>query len=93
MRGLSRDWQGTYSPRTRTNIGLLAARSEAGVQWAGYRVGALYRVEALVQANRDASDLVQQYSTRSGYATGQTYAIDYQIKGFESAGGHVSKSF
>ena len=93
MRQYGSDWQGAYSPRTGTNIGLLAARAEAGVQWAGYRVGALYRAEALVQANRDASDLVQQYSARSDYEIGRTYALDYQIKGFEAAGVHVSKSF
>lgn len=87
------DWQGSYSPRTGTNIGLLAARTEAGMQWAGYRVGALYRAEALVQANRDTSDLVQQYSTRSGYEIGRTYALDYKIKGFEATGLHISKSF
>lgn len=93
MRQYGGDWQGAYSPRTGTNIGLLAARAEAGVQWAGYRVGTLYRAEALVQANRDTSDLVQQYSTRSGYEIGRTYALDYQIKGFEATGLHISKSF
>ena len=93
MRQYGGDWQGSYSPRSGTNIGLLTARAETGLQWAGYRVGALYRAEALVQANRDTADLVQQYSTQSGYEIGRTYALDYQIKGFEAAGVHVSKSF
>ncbi|MHB8950786.1 MAG: hypothetical protein ACYC4S_17295, partial [Rhodoferax sp.] len=63
------------------------------VQWAGYRLGTLYRAEALVQANRDTSDLVQQYNTSTGYDIDRSYPLDYQIKGFEAAGVHVSKSF
>jgi len=93
MRQYGGDWQGAYSPRTGTNIGLLAARTEAGVQWQGYRLGVLYRADALVQANRDTSDLVRQYNTSTGYEVGRTYALDYQIKGFEATGLHISKSF
>jgi len=92
MREYGASWQGNYTPRSGTNIGLLAARAEAGVQWNGYRFGALYRAEALVEANRDTADVVQQYSTQSGYNIGRTYALDYRIKGFEANGARVSKS-
>ena len=85
-------WQGSYTPRSGTNIGLLSARAETGVQWDGFRLGALYRAEALVQTNRDSSDLVQQFNNRQGYDLGRSYLIDYQIKGFEATGARVSKS-
>ena len=92
MRQYGTQWQGSYSPRSDTNIGLLSTRAESGVQWDGFRLGALYRAEALVQTNRDSSDLVQQYNNRQGYDIGRSYLIDYQIKGFEATGARLSKS-
>lgn len=93
MRQYGGDWQGSYSPRSGTNIGLLSARAEAGLQWQGYRLGILHRAEAVVEANRDTADFVQQYSTRSGYDLGRTYQLDYQISGFEADGARLSRSF
>ncbi len=93
MRQYGAGWQGAYSPRPGSNIGLLAANAETGIQWQGYRLGALYRADALVQANRDTSDLVQQYATHGGYDIGRTYALNYQITGFEADGAHLSRSF
>lgn len=86
-------WQGNYSPRSGTNIGLLSVRTEIGVQSQGYRLGILYRAEDVVEASRDTADLVQQYSTRSGYDVGRTYQLDYQISGFEADGVRLSRSF
>ena len=93
MRQYGGDWQGNYSPRNGSNIGLLSARTETGVQWQGYRMGILYRAEALVEANRDTSDLAKQYNSSSGYDVGRTYQLDYKIKGFEADGARLSKSF
>ena len=87
------DWAGDYTPRTGTNLGVLFARAEAGVQWSGYRLGAIYRAEALVQANRDTSDLVQQYHADSGSTVGRGYSLDYQLTGFEADGIRLSKRF
>lgn len=87
------DWQGDYSARNGINLGLLSARAETGVQWNGYRLGALYRAEALVEANRDTSDLVRQYKNMSGYDAGRAYQLDYRIQGFEADGARLSKSF
>lgn len=92
MRQYGAEWQGPYSPRNDTNLGLLALRSELGVQWNGLRVGAISRTQAMVEANRDTTDLVRQYNTHSGYDTGRTYLVDYRIRGFEADGVHVSKS-
>jgi len=93
MRQYGGDWQGAYSPRSGTNIGILSARAETGAQWQGYRVGVLYRAEALVEANRDTSDLVRQYENNSGYDVGRAYSLDYRIKGFEANGARLSKSY
>lgn len=87
------NWQGAYSPRDGENIGLLSARAESGVQWNGFRLGALYRAEALVRANRDATDLVRQYLTNNTFDYGRTYQIAYQLRGFEADGLRLSKSF
>lgn len=80
------DWQGTYTPQSGNNIAVMAARAEVGVQWNGYRLGTLYRAQALVQANRDTSDLVRAYNTRSGYEAGRAYAMDYRMSGFAANG-------
>lgn len=87
------DWQGDYAPRAGSNLGLLSARAEGGVQWQGFRLGGLYRAEALVKANRDTSDLVRQYTNSSGYDVGRTYQLDLKIKGFEASGSRLSRSF
>lgn len=86
-------WQGNYAPRDGTNIGVIATRAETGAQWQGWRLGALYRADALAEANRDTSDLARQYNTSSGYDVGRTYLLDYQLKGFEADGARLSKSF
>jgi hypothetical protein len=86
------DWQGEYSPRAGTNTGLLAARTEMGAQWNGFRLGALYRAQARVETNRDTSDVVRQYNTNSGYDAGRTYALDYKSAGFAANGLRVGKS-
>jgi hypothetical protein len=87
-----KDWQGSYSPRHGRKIGLLAVRSEAGAQWNGYRLGVLYRAEALMQTNRDSADLMRQYKNSSGYETGRTYQIDGRLRGFEADGVRLGKS-
>jgi len=87
------DWQGDYAPRAGSNLGLLSMRAESGVQWQGFRLGGLYRAEALVEANRDTSDLIRQYTNSSGYDIGRTYQLDLKIKGFEAEGSRLSKTF
>ena len=92
MRQYSSNWQGRYTPRTDQNLGLLAARAEIGAQWQGYRLGLLYRADALAQTNRDTADLARQYNTNQGYDTGRNYRLDYQLQGFEATGTRLSKS-
>jgi hypothetical protein len=93
MREYGGDWNGSYTPRNGTNLGLAVLRAETGVQWSGYRLGALWRGEALVQTDRDTSDLVQQFKTSAGYTPNRRYVLDYQLKGFEADGARLSKSF
>jgi hypothetical protein len=93
MRGDGKSWLSDSSPRGGTNRGLLAARVEAGAQRDGYRLGVLYRADAMAQANRDTADLVRQYNYNTGYDPGRTYQVDYRIRGFEADGLRLSKSF
>jgi hypothetical protein len=86
------EWQGDYSPRAGTNIGLLSARTEVGAQWNGFRLGAQYRAQARVDTNRDTSDVVRQYNTDSGYDAGRNYVLDYKSAGFSANGLRLSKS-
>ncbi len=86
------DWQGAYTPVAGNNVGIMAARSEAGMQWNGFRLGALYRAQALVQTNRDTTDLVRQYNTNSGYDSGRSYNMDYRLSGFAARGLRLGKS-
>lgn len=93
MRQYGGTWQGSYSPRSGTNLGLQSARVESGVQWQGYRLGTLYRAEALVEASRDTSDLVRQNLNSAGYDAGRIYPLAYQLKGFDAGGVRLSKSW
>lgn len=92
MREYLGEWKGRYSPRDGDNIGLLSARVETGVQWRGFRLGALYRAEALVHTNRDSTDLIRQYLDNNTFDYGRRYQIDYQLRGFEANGVRLSKS-
>jgi hypothetical protein len=93
MRQYTGKWQGDYTPHSGDNLGLLFARAETGAQWNGFRLGALYRAEAIIKASPDTSDLVWQYHNSSGYDTGRTYQVNYRIEGFEANGARLSKSF
>lgn len=93
MRQYVSQWQGGYAPRDGANIGIIATRAETGAQWQGWRLGALYRADALAEANRDMTDLARQYNSSSGYDVARTYLLDYQLKGFEADGARLSKSF
>jgi len=46
-----------------------------------------------VEASRDSSDLIRQYTGSSGYDVGRTYQLDLRIKGFIADGSRFSKSF
>jgi len=87
-----KSWLSGHARSSGKSLAVLSARAEAGVQWDGFRVGALYRAEAMVRTNRDAADLVRQYSEGSGYDPGRVYHLDYRISGFEADGLRVSKT-
>jgi hypothetical protein len=93
MRQYGDGWQGNYSPRRGTNLALQSVNTEAGFQSNGYRLGAKYRGFALVESNRDSSDLVRQFTLTNGYDNGRAYIIDYKLRGFEAGGARLSKSF
>jgi len=86
------NWQGSFAPREGSNIGILAARSEVGMQSSGFRIGAIYRSQALAETNRDTADLVRQYNTNAGYSSGRTYSMDYRLRAFTARGIRLSKS-
>ena len=75
-----------------SNIAIVFARAEAGVQWQGWGLSTLQRGEALMYANRDTVNLAQQYTNTSGYDSNRTYNLDYRIRGFTASGLKLSKS-
>lgn len=92
LESLSGNWNSGYSPRANTNLAVLNARSEIGVEWSGFRLGMLRRSEVFAQTNRDTADLVRQYQNQTGYTAGKTYAVDYRVAGFDADGFKLSKS-
>lgn len=80
------------APRGASNISMLYAVGEAGLQWQGYRFGSLRRGEVFLDASRDTVDLVRQYATQDGYDPNRTYAMQYRMAGFEADGIKFSKS-
>ena len=88
---LNGSWPAALSTRD-NNINILFAKAESGVQWNGFRLGAIRRFDTMQQSNRDASDLVQQYDTNIGYQVNRTYTPDYKIIGFDLSGFKIGKS-
>ena len=92
MVDLAGSWRNGYSPRSSSNIAMLYARAELGVEWSDYRLGWLQRGEIFAQANRDTADLAHQYQIQTGYSAGKTYVVDYHFAGFDADGLKLSKS-
>lgn len=90
VRAWGANWGGAYTPDVGSNIVLAVAHAEAGVQWNHTRLGALYRAQVLVHANRDTMDLARQYITNAAYESGRTYGLDYQLVGFAADGLRLS---
>ena len=92
-RQFDQQWGGAYSPRAGENIRILDGRVETGVQWNGFRLGALARAEGLGHMNRDTADMVHQYDNNLGYDPGRTYGMEYSLTAFAADGMRLSKSF
>lgn len=92
VRAFGANWGGAYTPKSGTNLALAVAQAETGVQWNHTRLGALYRAQALVRANRDTMDLARQYNTGSAYDSARTYGLDYRLVGFVADGVRFSHS-
>lgn len=90
VRALGTNWGGAYTPGTGSNIALAVAHAEAGVQWKHTRLGALYRAQVLMHANRDTMDLAHQYNTNAAYDSARTYGLDYRLVGFAADGMRLS---
>ena len=87
------DWQGNYHPRDGLNLGLASLRSEAGVQWAGWRVSEVRRLELLIESGREMTDLERFYKTRQALPAGQAYAIDIRYAAYEAKGWRLDKAW
>lgn len=92
VRAFGANWGAAYTPRAGANMALAVAQAETGVQWSHTRLGALYRAQALVQANRDTMDLAHQYNTAASYDSARTYGLDYRLVGFVADGVRISHS-
>lgn len=85
-------WNGPYTARSGTNTGLATAHWEAGAAWDNWRLGLVHRGEAFATTSPDASDLFYQYANNTGFSTGRSYAVAYELHGFEATGLRLSRS-
>lgn len=86
-------WQGAYHPRDGRNVGLMSQRADIAFQLAGWRLGAFQRREALIDSNRDATDLVHLYKTRGQVAAGQLFAVSLNYQAYDAMGWRVDKAW
>ncbi|MYM93714.1 hypothetical protein [Duganella vulcania] len=93
IRELGRDWSDGYAPRNGRNVFLQRDRVEFGVEKDGWRVGAEYRLEGSLQANRDAVDLYHLYQSHTTPGKALDLAVDAHSKQWAAAGARVGRTF
>lgn len=93
IRELGRDWSDGYAPRNGRNVFLQRDRVEFGVEKDGWRVGAEYRLEGSLQANRDAVDLYHLYQSHTRPGKALDLAVDAHSKQWAAAGARVGRTF
>ncbi len=93
IRDLGRDWGDGYAPRNGRNVFLQRDRVEFGVEKDGWRVGAEYRLEGSLQANRDTVDLYHLYQSHKAPGKALDLAVYAQSKQWAAAGARVGRTY
>lgn len=81
-----------YAPRDGRNLALIAARVESGLDWQGFRIGALYRLEWLGAVQRETLDLYRADRLLFAHPIGVITPIDFRLDGFEIRGLQLGKA-
>lgn len=92
IREVHSDLRDDYAPRAGRNLALVAARAESGVDWQGFRVGAVYRHEWFGAVGRETLDVYRADRLSLNQAIGATYPIDYRFAGFAARGLQFGKA-
>jgi len=93
IRDLGRDWGDSYTPRNGRNAFLQRDRVEFGVEKDGWRVGAEYRLELTLEANRDTVDLYHVYQSHRTPDKAREFTADAHSKQWAAAGARVGRTF
>lgn len=87
------DLQTAYEPRNGRNLAIVVARAASGVDWQGYRLGAVYRQEWLAEVQKETLDAYRNEHLGLNHPVGQSYGLDYRLHGFEASGVQLGKVF
>ncbi|MBJ7311889.1 hypothetical protein ACFOLJ_02910 [Rugamonas sp. CCM 8940] len=93
IRELGRDWGANYAPHNGRNVFLQRDRVEFGVEKNGWRIGAEYRLELSLEANRDTVDMYHVYQSHKTPDKARDFAADAQSKQWAAAGARVGRTF
>lgn len=93
MSDIDGNWSGRYAPRGGRNLGVDFLRAEAGVAFGSWRMGYVYRREAVIEANRDTLDVYYLENNNLPIPVGRSFALDFYGNAFEGEGLRIEKAF
>ena len=93
MAQYKKDWQGEYRPRDGDNSGLLSARAELAVQAGGWELAGLRRREIAIRMNRDTTDLMRLYKSKTDAAVDTHFAVDAEYRAVDLSGWRIGRAW
>lgn len=93
MNGIEGNWSGRFSPRSGRNLAVAFLRAEVGVARDSWRISYLHRREAIVDASRDAIDLLYLEKNNLPIPVGRRFALRFDAEVLEAEGLKIEKAF
>ncbi len=92
MRHFSDDWRGSYTPRDGKNLAVSFGRADVSVRHESWSVGYFYRHDALLESNKDMTDIVHANKTGTAVPAGRLFDASLATNGFEAQGIRLDKA-